>query len=238
MNQTSRPMEPLGHPDRIGIVGGTGPTGLALATRLAMLDQPVLLGSRNPDRAAEAVATIGLRLDRTDVPVEAVSNDDAARCPVVVLAVTADHTISTASSLIDELRGAIVITMASAFRKAARGFTPDEADGGPIAVRLQHALPESRVVAGFQHLPAALLGDPAVKLAADVMLCGDDAAAVATVVERFAGAVAGRVVDGGVLANAVAVESMTAVLITLNVRERATYTIRLVDEAALGSADG
>lgn len=155
---------------------------------------------------------------------------------MVVLAVNARHTLATALSLTDHLRGAIVVSMASALRSGARGFQPDDELGGSIAVRLQQALPESRVVAGFQHLPAALLGDPSVRLAADVLLCSDDAAAVATVIERFAGIVAGRLVDGGVLANAVAVEAMTAVLVTLNVRERATYTIRLVDEAAATSS--
>lgn len=81
MNSTSSRAEPSEHPDRIGIVGGTGPAGVAIATQLVLLDRPVLLGSRHPDRAADAVAAIVRRLGRTDAPLVAVANDDAARVP-------------------------------------------------------------------------------------------------------------------------------------------------------------
>lgn len=217
--------------DRIGIIGGTGPAGLALATRLALLGHPLLIGSRDPERAANAVAEIDRRLGEGVSPVLAVSNDDAAHCPVVVLAVNAGHTLDTARSLAGSLDGAIVVTMASTIRKAARGFTFDDTRTGSIAARLQAAVPQARVVAGFHHLPAASLGDPAVRLAADVVLCGDDEAAVATVIERFDGLVDGRLIDGGVLANAQALELLTPVLITLNARERAAYAIQFVDAA-------
>ena len=47
---------------------------------------------------------------------------------------------------------------------------------GSMAATLQAALPRSRVVAAFQHLPARELGDLDAELVADVLVCADDKA--------------------------------------------------------------
>ncbi|HXH06683.1 MAG TPA: SDR family NAD(P)-dependent oxidoreductase, partial [Vicinamibacterales bacterium] len=69
----------------IGILGGTGRLGRALAARLAGSGLPVLLGSRSPERARETVAA--LRAEDAALAIEPADLADAARADAVVLAV-------------------------------------------------------------------------------------------------------------------------------------------------------
>jgi len=77
-----------------------------------------------------------------------------------------------------------------------------------------------RVVAAFQNIGAHLLKDPHRPIHSDVLVCGDDAQAKEEVI-RLAELAGMRGLDAGPLANAVAVESLTPVLIALNKRYRA-----------------
>ncbi len=51
----------------VGILGGTGPQGRGLAVRLAAVGQPILLGSRDADRAAEVGADVVARAESVAV---------------------------------------------------------------------------------------------------------------------------------------------------------------------------
>ena len=42
----------------VGLIGGTGPEGLGLAMRLALAGETVQIGSRRPERAADAARTV------------------------------------------------------------------------------------------------------------------------------------------------------------------------------------
>ena len=68
----------------IGLLGGTGPHGRGLALRFGLAGHRVLLGSRDPERAAGVVADLvgGRRL-----AVEGVANPDAAAGADVVFLV-------------------------------------------------------------------------------------------------------------------------------------------------------
>ena len=76
--------ERLPDPLTIGLLGGTGPQGRGLALRLALASHRVLLGSRDPARAAGIVADL---LDGRDLPIEGVGNPDAAAKADVVFLV-------------------------------------------------------------------------------------------------------------------------------------------------------
>jgi NADPH-dependent F420 reductase len=98
---------------------------------------------------------------------------------------------------------------------------------GSIAASVQAALPEARVAAAFQHLPAASLAALDRRVEADVLVCADDPAAAAdaaALVERIDGL---RAVHAGRLASAAAIEAFTAVLVTVNIRYKAHTTLRL-----------
>ena len=74
-----------------------------------------------------------------------------------------------------------------------------------------------KVVSAFQNVAAVHLKDPTHAIDCDVLVCGDDAVARETVIglARDAGL---RAWHAGVLANSVAAEALTAVLIALNQR--------------------
>ena len=71
---------------RIGIVGGTGPAGVALAARLADVGYEVVLGSRSKYRSMEAVDTLVERWPDRELAVSPSDNIGAAKCEFVVIA--------------------------------------------------------------------------------------------------------------------------------------------------------
>src|SRR5437773_2577495 len=82
------------------------------------------------------------------------------------------------------------------------------------------------VVAAFQNVPAELLhGDDAVDC--DAIVCSDDAQA-SQVVQSLAAKIPGvRAIDGGKLENARILEHITALLIGMNIRNKAHSGIRI-----------
>jgi predicted dinucleotide-binding enzyme len=88
------------------------------------------------------------------------------------------------------------------------------------------ALLDAPVASGYQALPAAHLAHPE-RLDQDVFVCGDEPAAKEPALELGAGLVTGRAVDAGPLANARALEGMTAVILHVNRRYRVVAGLRL-----------
>ncbi|MEE8362631.1 MAG: NAD(P)-binding domain-containing protein, partial [Dehalococcoidia bacterium] len=77
-------------PERLGLLGGTGPEGRGLAARFALAGHDVVIGSRDAGRAADAAARVTGRLDGHDGcgAVTGAANREAAELgDVVFLAV-------------------------------------------------------------------------------------------------------------------------------------------------------
>jgi NADPH-dependent F420 reductase len=91
---------------------------------------------------------------------------------------------------------------------------------------VQAALPQARVVAAYHHLSARELGQLDGSVDSDVLICGDDRAAVAAVMELTAKMPGCRALDSGGLSNAMAIEAFTAVLLQLNVRYRTRSALK------------
>jgi NADPH-dependent F420 reductase len=96
-----------------------------------------------------------------------------------------------------------------------------------VAAHVQAAVPDCRVVAAFHHLPAKELGHVGEPIDSDVLICGDDPSAVATVSEIVSNIPGCRPLDAGELSNATAIEAFTAVLLQLNVRYRTRVAPKL-----------
>jgi NADPH-dependent F420 reductase len=174
----------------------------------------VVIGSRSKERA-EAVA----RAWATNGASNLVWGDDnrgAARAgDIVVLAVPyAGH-----DTLVDEIRAEVtgkIVVDTTVPLVPPRVSVVQVPSPGP-AVRTQQILgPSVRVVSAFHNVGARKLeaGD---KADCDVLVFGDDPAAREQII-ALAGFVATRGVDGGVLANSVAAEALTSVLISINRR--------------------
>ena len=190
---------------KVVIVGGTGSFGRELAARLHALGRDVAIGSRDATRAQELAAVYG---------VEGGANEDVVRgADLVVLSTRSSAALETARFLAEAIGDTPVLSVAADLRFEKGGVYPG---------RLGHALAEeiaqvvrAPVCAGLQSLAAAHLASPEPP-DEDVFVCGDDAAAKSMVLELAAQLVAGRAIDAGPLANARALEGMTAVLLTVN----------------------
>ncbi len=212
---------------RIGIFGGTGPAGSGLAARLASIGYPVVIGSRSKYRAMETVDELLGKWPQLDGLLEAGDNKAAADCDMVVIATPWDSAASTAQENQEALAGKIVISMANALVRVNKEFQPLVPPRGSVAAHVQAAVPRCRVVAAFHHLPAAELGHIDQPIDSDVLICGDDAAAVREVSEIVAKFPGCRPLDSGELSNATAIEAFTAVLLQLNVRYKTRVAPKL-----------
>jgi NADPH-dependent F420 reductase len=212
---------------RVGVLGGTGPAGTALAARLASVGYGVVIGSRSAERAEEKAAAIRAEWPQLSLPLHGGSNEDAAACDIVVIATPWDSAATTAREHSAALNGKVVISMANALVRVGHEFQPLVPPRGSVAAHVQAAVPGCRVVAAFHHLPAkelSHLGDP---IDSDVLICSDDADAL-NVVSHMVRLIPGcRPLDSGELSNATAIEAFTAVLLQLNVRYKTRVAPRL-----------
>lgn len=212
---------------RIGILGGTGPAGSALAARLASVGYTCAIGSRSPQRSTEARDTLLATWPELTGRLEGTDNHGAASCEMIVIATPWDAAATTAREHRDVLSGKVVISMANALVRVGREFQPLVPPRGSVAAHVQAAVPSSRVVAAFHHLPAKELGALGSPIDSDVLICGDDTdaiKAVSEIVERIPGC---RPLHAGELSNAMAIEAFTAVLLQLNVRYKTRVAPKL-----------
>ena len=212
----------------VGILGGTGPAGQAIAARLASVGVDVVLGSRSTDRATEACETIRKKWPELDLPLTPGVNADAAAAGLVVVATPWDAAASTAASVACALGGKVVVSMANALAKVDGEFRPVVPPEGSVALAVQEAVPAALVAAAFHHLPARSLADLSRPMSGDVLVTAgspEAAEATADLVRRVPDL---RPLQAGSLANAAAIEELTAVLLEVNRRYKMRATIRLV----------
>ncbi len=214
---------------KVGIVGGTGPAGRALGARLAAAGATVVLGSRDAARARTVAAQIVARWPAFDLAITGAANEAAAAADIVVLATVWDAVVPTAVQLAPVLAGRVVVSMANAITRVGGEFQALVPGRGSLAATVQAEVPGCRVAAAFQHLPAGRLGQLDVPIEADVLVCADDDRAADETVRLVESIPGLRGLRAGSLAAAGAVESLTAVLVNVNVRYRAHTTLRLAD---------
>lgn len=212
---------------RIGILGGTGPAGSALAARLASIGYDVVVGSRSKYRAMEATDALLDKWPELADRLAAGDNAMAAECDVVIIATPWDSAATTAQENRDALAGKVVISMANALVRVGHEFQPLVPPRGSVAAHVQAAVPLCRVVAALHHLPAKELGHLGSPIDSDVLICGDDPAAVSLVSDIVVNIPGCRPLDAGELSNATAIEAFTSVLLQLNVRYKTRVAPRL-----------
>lgn len=209
-------------PGRIAILGGTGPTGSGLAMRWAKAGLDVTIGSREPSRA-EAAAQRVRAAAGPDARVSGLANADAAaRADTVVLTVPFAAQASTLKSVEAALRpGQVLVdcTVPLATAVGGRATTVLGVWQGSAAQQAAAAAPRGvTIVAAFHHVSAVhleALGEP---VDCDVLVCGDSREAKERVRRLVEAIDSCRYVDAGPLANARIVESITALLIGINIR--------------------
>lgn len=200
----------------IAVLGGTGKEGSGLAIRWALHGYPVILGSRDGARAAEKAAEFTTAHGIASGKMTGLENLAAAQAAsIVVLSVPYDAHAATLEYVRSALDNKILIDVAVPLQppKIRTVYIPE---GKSAALEAQALLSGStRVVAAYHNVSAVHLQDPEGAIACDVLITGDDVDAKAQTIQ-LTHAIGLRGLDAGPLANAVAVEAMTPVLLYLN----------------------
>ncbi|MBU3672811.1 MAG: NADPH-dependent F420 reductase [Sinobacteraceae bacterium] len=196
----------------IALIGGTGALGAAIARRLAKAGESVILGSRDPAKAAAAAAALQAEIGR---PVQGLGNAEAAAtAAIVIVTVPFNSQETTLAEIAPACRGKIVVdtTVPLMPPKVMRVQLPAE---GSAAVRAQRLLGEGvTVVSAFHNVAAHKLATDA-EVECDVLVFGDERAAREQVL-RLVSQCGLRGLHGGALVNSAAAEALTSVLIFLN----------------------
>lgn len=198
---------------KIAIIGGTGKEGSGIAVRWANAGHDIVIGSRDQARAEERARELSEEYGLTiRGGANAAILDDAE---LVVLSVPYSAHASTLTELREKLadKRLLDITVPLAPPKVREVNLPA---GGSAALEAQALLGENaKVGAAFHHVSYQHLLDLSHDLETDILVVADDLEYRKLIMElvRQAG---GRAINAGVLKNAVAIESLTPVLIHIN----------------------
>jgi len=206
---------------KIAILGGTGPEGSGLANRLARAGEHIVIGSRDAGRAQETAQRLRNQIGGA-AQIEGADNAAAAaQCEIAVLTLP----FSGQALLLKQLKGVwkpgTVVIDTTVPLAATVGGSPTRMIGvwqGSAAQAAAELLPPGiSIAAAFQNLGTELLaGDGPVDC--DVLVCSDDDNAKTVAMELATKIPGVRAMNGGKLENARIVESITALLIGLNIR--------------------
>ena len=211
----------------VAIIGGTGALGFGLAVRWAIAGVPIVIGSRDAGRAAEAAAKVTERAGGGDVT--GVENSEAAaRAGTVLLAVPFRAQSENLNNLRNSLQPQTTLIDATVPLAAAIGGRATRTLGvwqGSAAQQAAEMAPRGvTIVSAFHTVSAAALSDPSHDLDEDVLIAGDDRKVkddVADLVRRIPGL---RPVDCGELEIARILEQLTPLLISVNKRHKIKHS--------------
>jgi NADPH-dependent F420 reductase len=198
---------------KIGVIGGTGKEGRGLALRWAHAGHEVFIGSRDEARAQEAAAEIGrgARGGSNRAAVEA--------SEIVVLSVPYSAHAATLQDLKAALAGRVLIDITVPLQPPK--VTSVNLPAGQSAALEAQALlgTATPVVAALHHVSAVHLKDLGHAIDCDVLVCSDDKPAMEKALALI-GDLGTRAIDAGPLRNAIAIESLTPVLLHINRQQK------------------
>jgi len=196
----------------VAVVGGTGHLGAAIARRLALAGYPIIIGSRDPERAREAAARLSGILPTA---IRGASNPQAAReGAIVIVAVPFTFQAQILADIRSSVGGKIIVdtTVPLMPPKVMRVQLPPEGSAAQIAQKILGD--KVTVVSAFHNVPAHKLATDQ-EIDCDVLVFGDDKESCARVIDLVK-ACRLRGLHGGSLANSAAAEAFTSILISIN----------------------
>ena len=202
----------------ISILGGTGEQGPGMALRWAKAGVQVIIGSRQRERAERVAAELNQELGQDLV--RGMANPEAATAAeVVALTVPFSAHRSTLEAVKPYLQEKVLIDVCVPLdpENSRKMLLPSE---GSATEEAQALLGDAvKVVAAFQNVSAHELRQLDHPIDCDVLVCGNDREARQTVM-RLVEQMGLHPVDAGLAYNARVVESITALLIGLNIRHK------------------
>ncbi len=196
----------------IALRGGPGQVGPGLGLRWAYNGYPIIIGSRQHEKAERTAKMLNEQLHINTV--RGFENGPAARkADICVLTVVQTAHQGALRGLVGDLQGKILVD-ATARVDFRSPHPPDAPSAGRIAQQILG--PDVRIVAALQNVPAhALKKNLGYPLDFDVLVCADDVQAAEQVIALVEGADM-RGYYAGHLDNANVVEGLTSILISLN----------------------
>jgi 8-hydroxy-5-deazaflavin:NADPH oxidoreductase len=207
----------------VAIVGGTGNLGSALALRLGAPGVKIIIGSRDAEKAKNAVEALKPKLRAGEIV--GTTNQEAVKdADFVIIAVPYEGHEQMISDLRGQLEGKIVIDTVVPLNKV-KPFVPPA--GSALQEAQQILNGEAPVVGALHNISAVDLGDVDAPLG-DVLVCGDDAAAKQRVMEIIQ-RIGATAYDAGPASNAYVIEGLTGVIIALNRKYKSKHgSIRII----------
>jgi 8-hydroxy-5-deazaflavin:NADPH oxidoreductase len=214
----------------IAVIGGTGALGSGLVARFAAAGAKVWVGSRRVESAQASALEIANLIEqkrgtRPDIGYAA-NVEAAAGAEIIFLAVPFDQQTSTLQSIRDVVQGKVVVDTTVPL-KPPKVATVNIPENGSAAASAQLILGSGcKVLSAFHNVAAEKLKS-LEPLESDVLVFGDDKdeSEKISALIREAGM---RAYMGGPLANSIAAEALTSVLITINRQWKCHAGIRIV----------
>ena len=206
----------------IGIIGGTGSQGLGIAKRLAIADFDVIVGSRKEEKAVSDIS------EYTSNKMVGKANEDAAKdADLLILTVPLEAQIATLKSIKEFVKGKIILDATVPLETAIGGNVSNllHVNPGSAAERTAKFLASEdvKVVSAFCNISNSHLANIPEPIDCDCLICGDDAESkeiASEIIEKIPDL---RVVDIGKLEKAHLIESITPLLIGLNIKYKSHY---------------
>ena len=200
---------------KIGIVGGTGREGRGLAVRWAKAGHDVFIGSRQAEKGAAKAAEFAGEFGVTLQGADNVAACDHAELIVVTVPYSAHR--ATFESIKDVVGDKVIVDITVPLQPPkVRSVNLPQGQAAALEAR-GYLADGAKLAAALHHISSEHLSDPDHTFDCDVLVCGDDKEARATVISVISD-LGLRGVDAGVLKNAVALESLTPVLLHINRR--------------------
>jgi hypothetical protein len=214
----------------VPIIGGTGALGFGVGLRLARAGVPVVIGSRDAARAAEAAHK--LRALEGTADVRGLENPEAARQgQIVLLCVPFRNQSENLTNLKGALQPGQILVDATVPLAAAVSGRATRLLGvpqGSAGLQAAEMVPDGvEVVSALHTVSAVTLGDPEQELDEDVLVAGDSVDAKRRVAELIARIDGLRPVNAGRLEASKLIEGLTPLLIGINSRYKSHAGIRI-----------
>ena len=195
---------------KVAIVGGTGNLGSALALRLGAPGVKIIIGSRDAEKARNAVAILQPKLRAGELV--GMTNQEAVKdANFIVIAVPYEGQAQMVQDLKGQVAGKIIIDTVVPLNKV-KPFVPPA--GSALQEAQQILGDEAPVIGALHNISAVDLGDVDAPLG-DVLVCGDNADAKQKVMDIIT-RIGATAYDGGPASNAYVIEGLTGVIIALN----------------------
>ena len=198
---------------KVAIIGGTGSLGSGLAKRWALAGYPVVVGSRSSEKAALAAKNI--KMAGISANVEGTDNETAAaQGEIVVITVPFSNHARILENIKNAVSKKIVVDTTVPLMPPKVGTVQLPAAGSAALTAQELLGADTRIVSAFHNVASQKLHDME-PVDCDILVCSNKKADREIVI-GLVEALGMRGLHAGPIANSIATEALTSVLITIN----------------------